>query len=522
MRRKSIEEIKKNKCGYDVWRDIERYAAEGYEAVREEDLELFKWYGIYEQRPSRGCFMVRVRVPGGRLNAGQARCVAQAARDLARGALDITTRQDIQFHWVSLKNIPELTGRLHSAGLSTTSSCGDTPRNIVACPLAGRQTGEHIDVHPLAKKMNRRLEGNRSFANLPRKFKVSICGCRSQCTLPQIHDVSFVAAVKKRGKNSIHGFNVLVGGGLGPRPFMAVPLDVFVTEDKVPEVCESLCRIFAENGSRESRGLTRMKFMVKNRSANQLRDDLNEALGYTLETAPAVPLQDGFFREPVIAGRQKQRGLRYIPVACTGGRLTPEDLFVAAGAAEDFGAGALCLTPMQNILIPDIPAGKLEEASERLALAPTIHIGASRARFGVIACTGYEYCGNAVAETKELAASCIDILEKNGADPAIPLKIGFSGCSNDCAHAQAADIGLIGILNKEADSARDYFNIIAAARIGDKQEKGIKFPAPLPADQVAAQLASLIIHFNKKRYDGESFPDFYRRFYTEEGVEFQI
>lgn len=522
MRRKSIEEIKKRKCGYDVWRDIERYAAEGYEAVKEEDLELFKWYGIYEQRPGRGCFMVRVRIPGGWLNAGQARCIAQAARDFARGSLDVTTRQDIQFHWVALKYIPELIRRLHSVGLSTTASCGDTPRNIVSCPLAGRQKGEYVDVRPLVKQMNRRLEGNRSFANLPRKFKVSICGCRSQCTLPQLHDVSFIAARKRQGKNIVHGFNILVGGGLAARPLMGIPLDVFVTEDKAIEVCEALCRIFAENGSRGSRGLARMKFLVKNRSGKGLREDLAGILDRVLEAAPAMPLLDGFFREPIVAGRQKQRGLHYIPVACTAGRLTPEDLFVAAGSAEDFGSGTLCLTPMQNIIIADIPVSKMEEASERLALAPTIHINASHTRFGVVACTGLEYCENAVAETKELAASSIDNLEKNGVDPAVPLKIGFSGCSNDCAHAQAADIGLIGSLNKEADSAKDYFNIITGARIGDKQEKGLKSPAPIPADEVASQLASLILCFNGKRHSWESFPDFYRRYFTEEGVEFQI
>jgi ferredoxin-nitrite reductase len=522
MRGKSIEEIKKRKCGYDVWRDIERYAAEGYELVKEEDLELFKWYGIYEQRPSRGCFMVRVRIPGGWLNARQARCIAQAGRDFARGSLDVTTRQDIQFHWIALKNIPELISRLHSVGLSTRASCGDTPRNIVACPLAGRQKGEYIDVRPLVNQVNRQLEGKRIYANLPRKLKISICGCPSQCTLPQLHDVSFYAVKKKRGTKIFHGFNILVGGGLSARPFMGVPLDVFITEDMVAETCEAICRIFAEKGPRESRQTARMKFMVHKWSAPRLRDELAGVLGRALEQAPPSRLQNCFFRDPILTGQQKQRGLHYIATACTAGRLSPEDLFVAAGVAEEFGSGALSLTTMQNILVTDIPGSKIDEACERLSLTPTLQVNASHARIGVISCTGFEYCEKALVETKELAASCVDNLEKGRVDPAVPLKIAFSGCSNDCAHAQAADIGLMGTQNKEADSAMDYFHIIAGTRIGDKPEKGIKFPAPIPANRVAAQLASLIRGFNEKRRSSESFPDFYRRYFTEDGIEFQI
>lgn len=522
MRKVSIEEIKRRKCGYDVWRDIERYAVTGYETIEPQDLELFKWYGIYEQRPSRGYFMVRVRVPGGRLKVEQTRCIAQAAREFSRGTLDITTRQALQFHWVALKNIPELIRRLHSVSLSTTASCGDTPRNVVACPLAGRQKGEYIDVNPLVKQINRRLEGNRRYANLPRKFKISLCGCESQCTLPQIHDVGLYAVRKGKGKNASVGFNLLVGGGLSARPSMAVPLDVFISEEKIPETCEALCRIFSDHGSRESRGLSRMKYMVKDWTGPRLREELRRVLGYDLEPEVRTSVKDGFFREPFHTDRQKQSALNYIGMAVTVGRVSPEDLFVAASTAEDFGSGILSLTPMQNIIVPDIPDDKIDEALERLALSPTTQLNASYLRLGTLACTGFEYCEKALVETKELAASCVDDLEKAGMTPAVPLKIAFSGCSNDCGHAQAADIGFKGIQYKDADSYMDFFDCIVGTKMGDMPAKGIKLGTPVPAEQVADQIASLVRSFNEHRRCDESFPNFCRRYFTEEGVEFQI
>ncbi|MEJ2109789.1 MAG: nitrite/sulfite reductase [Acidobacteriota bacterium] len=522
MRRKSIEEIKRGKCAYDVWRDIERYAVQGYETIEPEDLELFKWFGIYEQRPRRGYFMVRLRLPGGKLNAKQAACIASAGRAFARGTLDITTRQDIQFHWVTLKDIPELFRQLHLASLSTTGSCGDTVRNVVACPLSGRQTGEYINVDSLARQINQRFEGNRRYANLPRKFKISLCGCASQCTVPQLHDLSFYAACKGKGKNSVHGFNVLAGGGLSTYPSEAVPLDLFVREEQVADICEALCRVFSEHGSRKSRGQSRLKFLVKNWTASRLREELSGIVGHDLEPAAEAPLKEGFFREPVHIQRQNQKNLNCVPMAATVGRLTPEDLFVASSVARDFGSGALRLTLMQNVLIPDIPNENLDEACDRLALAPTLHINASSLRIGTLACTGFEFCEKAMVETKQLAASCIDFLEETGVIPAVPIKIAFSGCSNDCGHAQAADIGLRGVQYKDADSYMDYFDMIVGTRLGEKPGKGARLGVRIPAEKVASQVASLVKNFNGNRRGDESFTDFCRRYFTDEGIEFQI
>ncbi len=171
MRKPSIEDIKRRKNGLDVWHDIERCATAGYESLDPEALELFRWYGLYEQRPRRGLFMVRVRVPGGAITAVQARAVAQVGRDFAGGRIDVTTRQDLQLHSVPLRQIPEVIRRLHEAGLSTTFACGDTPRNVVACPLAGRIAGESADARDAVRAWERIHAANRSFVNLPRNLK---------------------------------------------------------------------------------------------------------------------------------------------------------------------------------------------------------------------------------------------------------------------------------------------------------------------------------------------------------------
>ena len=521
MRGLSIEQIKKRKNGLDVWRDLEYYAGAGYESITPEDLELFHWYGIYEQRPGRGHFMLRIRIPGGALNVEQARTIAGASRDFARGFMDITVRQNIQFHWITVADIPEIVRRLHEVGLSIASTGGDTVRNVVQCPLAGRVKGELFDTRDLTIELDRRLARDRRYSNLPRKFKIGLCGCHRHCTIPSLQDIGLYAAMKT-GEKKATGFNLLVGGGLSVKPQFAVPLDAWVPSAQVVDVCEALVKIFDRHGSRKNRSQARLKFLLDASTAPAFRKLLTDELGRDLEPAATATPPEGYFREHTGPGEQKQRGQHFLSLASIAGRISAEDLFVAAGTAKSFGGGAVLLTPMQNIIVPDIATPRLNEAQGRLDFAPTTRRDISGLRSGCIACTGSEFCGHALTDTKKTAEDILNHLDLNRVVPAVPLKIGLSGCPNDCGQAQMSDIGLFGVKGDESDDGRDAFNIIINGKnnLGKPGRTTIK--SRVPADQIAKVLKELIEVFNAKRTKTETFAEFAKRAFTDEGIEFTI
>src|SRR5215210_1850034 len=255
-----IEEIKKRKDGLDVLSDIYRYGKLGNSSISPDDEALFRWYGIYTQRPAEdGFFMVRMRIPGGDLTPLQLRAIAELANEHGRGLADITVRQNIQLHWVRIESLPAILDRLRAVGLSTTEACGDCVRNIINCPVSGVDQSELYDTTPLIRQVNDFFVGNRDFSNLPRKFKIAITGCPVRCVYPEINDIGLFAVRDGGGV----AFRARVGGGLSTTPRFSKDLGVFVEPDEVVELCAAIATVFREEGNRENRKRARLKFLIE-------------------------------------------------------------------------------------------------------------------------------------------------------------------------------------------------------------------------------------------------------------------
>jgi len=473
----AIEHIKARKDGLDVLADIYRYAELGFEAIEPDDLALFRWYGIYTQRseasaasgapgPSEetdGHFMLRIKFPNGIVTADQLRTVGRLAVRYGRGMGDITTRQNIQLHWLRIEDLPVVLDELNAVGLSFTQACGDVWRNVVGCPLAGVDGHELIDSRPLIEELERTFVGDRRFSNLPRKFKVSVSGCLHRCAQHEINDIGLVAVEK----DGVVGYDVWVGGGLGASARMGRRLDVFVLPDEAAEVCRAITEIFRDEGNRTKRTRARIKFLVDEWGVERIRAEVERRLGrsYPTSVEPADPVDP--HRDHLGIHPQVQAGLYYLGATTLRGRFTGDQMIAVADIADRFGSGALRCTNRQNIVVLDVPDAQVDEAAASLRDVglPT---EASTFRRGVISCTGMEFCKLAIVETKERAAELIEHLERRVGDVPGSLRINLNGCPNACAQYQVADIGLQGGIARLPDGRRvQGFILHIGGRLGE-------------------------------------------------------
>ena len=511
-----IERVKARKDGLDVLADIYRYAALGFDAIEPDDLTLFRWYGIYTQRaeasaaagepgPSDetdGRFMLRIKFPGGEVTSAQLRTVGRLSVRYGRGMGDITTRQNIQLHWLRIEDMPVVLDELNAAGLSFTQACGDVWRNVVGCPLAGVDGHELIDSRPLVEELERTFVGDRRFSNLPRKFKVSVSGCAHGCAQHEINDIGLVAVEK----DGAVGYDVWVGGGLGASARMGRRLDVFVLPDEAAEVCAAITEIYRDEGKRTKRTRARIKFLVDEWGVERLRAEVERRLGRDLPTSvepapPADPHRDHLGVHP-----QAQPGLYYLGATTLRGRFTGEQMIAVADLADRYGSGALRCTNRQNIIVLDVPDGSVDEAAAELADLglPT---RASAFRRGVVSCTGMEFCKLAIVETKQRAAELIEHLERRVGDLAGSLRINLNGCPNACAQYQIADIGLQGGIARLPDGRRvQGFILHIGGRLGDDAGFGRRVAArAMPADDARYAVERIVRAYAAERAPGGTF-----------------
>jgi sulfite reductase (ferredoxin) len=399
------EENKKFDDGLNVrQRIIDIYAKQGFDSIDPADLRgRFRWYGLYTQRrpgidggktailePEElddRYFMLRVRIDGGQLSAAQLRVISDISVKYARGTADVTDRQNIQLHWIEIESVPAIWEALEGVGLSTTEACGDTPRVIMGCPLAGLDSDELIDATPEIAAIAEAYIGDPELSNLPRKFKSSISGCAAQCTHHEINDVAF-AAVRHPETGEI-GYDLWVGGGLSTNPMIAKRLGAFVRAGQVPEVWKAVCEVFRDYGYRRLRHRARIKFLIADWGAEKFREILEkEYLGYALPDGPAPVNVDSFMRDHVGVHRQRD-GLSYVGFAPRVGRLNGELLASIAALAERYGSGRVRTTAEQKMVILDVPDASVPEPGRRAGRAgaaggaerlPAAHDGVHRDR----------------------------------------------------------------------------------------------------------------------------------------------
>ena len=505
----AIEHIKARKDGLDVLADIYRYAELGFDAIDPDDLALFRWYGIYTQRseasaasgvpgPSEetdGRFMLRIKFPNGIVTADQLRTVGRLSVRYGRGMGDITTRQNIQLHWLRIEDMPVVLDELNAVGLSFTQACGDVWRNVVGCPLAGVDGHELIDSRPLIEELERTFVGDRRFSNLPRKFKVSVSGCLHRCAQHEINDIGLVAVEK----DGVVGYDVWVGGGLGASARMGRRLDLFALPEEAAEVCRAITEIFRDEGNRTKRTRARIKFLVDEWGVERIRAEVERRLGRSFPTSvePADPVDP--HRDHLGIHPQVQPGLYYLGATTLRGRFTGDQMIAVADIADRFGSGALRCTNRQNIIVLDVPDAQVEEAAASLRDVglPT---EASTFRRGVISCTGMEFCKLAIVETKERAAELIEHLERRVGDVPGSLRINLNGCPNACAQYQVADIGLQGGIARLPDGRRvQGFILHIGGRLGEDAGFGRRVASKaMPADEARYAVERIV-----RAYAGE-------------------
>src|SRR5687768_2200321 len=460
-------------------------------------MSRLRWYGIYEQIPKNGHFMMRVKVPGGDMTAQQWRVMGEIARDYGRNLADLTTRQNIQYHWLTIEQIPAVILKLESAGLTTVGACGDITRNIAGCPVAGIDPDELYDCREMIHKITEYFKGNKEFSDLPRKYKMTVGGCRHQCHQPEINDVGITAVNRfKNGKTEV-GFHVRVGGGLSTQPKLSQQLDVFVEPDKVPEVIRAITAIYRDYGYRERRNHARLKFLLADWGAEKFRDTLIQELGWTPEralpnVAPSAPHGDH-----VGIHAQKQPGLHWIGVAVLTGRLDAQNMLAAADISDRFCGGSLRTTNQQNLIFPNIPADDLEEAKAAIRAAG-FEWDVSPIRKVAIACTGSEFCNLAITETKLRLREIVDHLESELLWDE-PLRINLNGCPNACGQHHIGDIGLQGCLARIDGQQVEAYDISLGGRLGDHAQFTRPIERKVPADKVKFALANLLRAYRDRK-----------------------
>ena len=450
------ERLKHEKNPWEAFDEVRRFALEGRASVLPEWASFyFKWWGIYTQGDGVGAtggvggegkvteyFMMRIGIPGGRATSQQLRTIGRLARAHGRNLADITTRQAIQLHWLTVESLPEVVDALDAVGLSPRSACGDVVRNVTGCPLAGIDREEIVDASPLALAISRELQGNREFFNLPRKFKITVTGCPVWCTYPEINEIGLTAV---RNGDEI-GYSVRVGGGLSSDPHLGVRLDAFVRQDQAVRVARGIAELFRSQDSlRESRDRARLKhlFLRQGWTAEKFQSELEAIIGYRFApAAPETPPED-VLRDHVGVHPQKQAGLNSIGATVLRGRLTGEQLEGVADLADRLGGGEIRTTIMQNFILTGVPAAKTQEAVRGLAdLGLTVE--ASSFWRGTVACTGTEFCKLAITETKGFARWLVEEMETRLPGFEQQLRLNVTGCPNNCGQAWIADVGLEG------------------------------------------------------------------------------
>jgi len=354
------EVVKDAKDGYDVLKDIMTYAEQGdYDAIPEDDVnQRFKWFGAYRQKPNTGHFMLRIKIPGGQLTPHQLKVLAELVDKYARGFGDITTRQTIQMHWLTIADLKPIFETLWDLGMTSQFACGDVPRNIVCCPLAGVIEDEIIDASQHARDIEQAfVDGGKDFSNLPRKFKPSIGGCKLHCHQPQINCYGLYGVKRDNGEA---GYGLVVGGGLSSTPHFAQPLRVFVKPEQVVEVSKAICTLFRDQGYREKRTRSRLKFLVADKGWEWTRTEIEKILGYELEHDDSIQNPPTIHTDHIGTGKQKD-GNYYVGVPISRGRWTAKNMADIAEIADQYGVGEkrIRTTSKQNVILLDIPEAHL-------------------------------------------------------------------------------------------------------------------------------------------------------------------
>jgi sulfite reductase beta subunit-like hemoprotein len=520
-----------------------RQRAEAFLAgqITENEFRPFRLkHGIYGQRQP-GVQMVRCKIPTGLLTASQLDQLGTIADEFGGGKGHLTTRQNIQYHFVPLARVSDLMHKLADVGLTNREACYNTVRNVTSCPWSGLTPREVFDVRPYAQKVAYAFLRKDLTGNLPRKFKIAFDGCADEdCIHGAMNDIGLRAVIRE-GKR---GFRMVIGGGLGPLPTEAQVLDEFVPEDRLIQKCEAVIRVFNQHGNRQNKNKARMKFVMRERGFEWLKTQIEKEYANILAEGgipmpEMVPEGFGGYQsrpQPLGAGallpvvntassgdaeydrwletnvvEQRQTGYATVVVRVDQGNLTGEQLHGLARLAADAGDGLVRVTIEQNLMLAYLPLGKLRAvytALQRIGLGEA----AAQEIDDVVTCPGAYSCNLGITKAMSLGAALQQVV-RHYDDPGVRrLAIKISGCPNSCGHHWIADLGFYGNARKIDGKEIPYYQMLLGG--GFDEENNLRFG--LAVQSIPARLAPVAIqrvldHFIANRLPGESFRQYVLR-----------
>lgn len=541
----TIPEIQTHPIPPDILEEIETFEEEARRVqTGETSMDIFKpfrlQHGIYGQRQP-DVQMVRIKIPFGGLTANQLRRIAELADTYATGVGHITTRQDIQLHYVPLAHVGTVMRKLAEVGITTREACGNTVRNVTACHLAGICQGEVFDVTPYAKTVAYHLLRNPLNQSLPRKFKIAFSGCEHDCALTPIHDVGLLAA---RAQDGTIGFRMVVGGGLGSTPRIAHLLREFVPMNELLPSIEAIIKVFDNLGNRKNRSKARLKFVIDKLGFEEFRKRWQEAYEGIHKSQPisrAFQLLDhqdtarlimptrpqngnggnGSTAESGIESafaawkrtnviKQKQDGFAAVVIKLPTGDVTASQMVALADSADRYSNGNVRTTIHQNMIIRWISESKLEEFYQHLVEHRLAEPGAEQLE-DIVACPGTDTCGLGITSSKGLARALAEVFPPGRVPEdlrGVDLKI--SGCHNSCAQHHIATIGLHGVGKRIGDHVAPVYELHLGGQVNGTAKIG-QLIVKVPAKNVPAALSHLITFYRRDRQSGESLQAFIAR-----------
>ena len=543
----TVERHKQEKHPLDVIEDVREYAAEGLSFDEIEaragdgEWERLKWTGMYTHGVQRGYFMMRTKVPGGYLTPEQAEVIGEVADEFATAPeeyggeeqnelwgdafLDITTRQDVQKHWIEVEDVPEIWDRYDEVGLTTIQGCGDCARNVLGCPAAGLDDHEAFDAQPVVDAISEFFTNNREYSNLPRKFKMTVTGCTQDCAQSQINDLGLVPAQKELDGEYYYGFHARVGGGLSDGPRMASQLDAFILPEHAVEFARSVAQVFKELGDRNNRGVCRMRYLVEQMGPEKFEEAVRDRCQVDLPSA-GEDLTQGYTGDHV--GIHEQRdGLSYVGFNVIAGRMGGDKFAQAARAAKKYGTedASIRLATDQNFIITHIPEENLDDLLAE-PWAEDYQPDPGPFSRGAVGCTGSEFCNYGIIETKKRVKRWARELDERIDYPEDleVVRMHMSGCSASCAQPQIADIGFRGETVKvdagqvDAEPTNDEGDVLVegmdfglGGALGTENEFLDWVENAVPAEAVIPALERLFGAYADERTEGERFYEWTRR-----------
>ncbi len=521
---------------------------DGYQAGRVEE-DVFRVFrlnnGIYGQRQGGTNQMVRVKVPYGAMTADQLDLLADVVDDHSRGWGHITTRQNIQFHFVELTEIPEVMRRMAEVGLTTREACGDTVRNVQGCHLAGACPLEILDVTPWAEAAYRHFVRNPLGQRLPRKFKINFSGCDTDCGQAMFNDVGVIAASRTFEDGSVErGFRIYIAGGLGTTPFPALVLEDFTPREDLLATIESVLRVFEQTGNRDNKLRARLKWVVDQLGIDEVRrrvvairkllpasatwpggvpevvaewgdDPAGVAAGVTpTAMGQGTPVTlgtksdfDRWMEANVVRGAANGTVSAY--AWCELGDVTSAQFRSVASMIREFDVDVR-VTNRQNLVLRDLAEGQLPDLYERLVAADMAKAGAELSR-DVVACPGADTCNLAVTQSRGLASAIGTALDEAGLAEVGGVRMNISGCTNSCGQHHTADIGFFGAERRAHGQPAPGYQMLLGGYVGQEQIHFGQKALRLPAKNAAEATVRVVRRFTDERQAGEKFIDWMNR-----------